>query len=89
MPLDSTFKAAFHEEKNKYKDFALKPLANSEECCKNRIQISILDSFPAIGQFSPVISPFRMQEKSAKIYISPAAFGTIFRNFQPVFGIIV
>ncbi len=52
------FKAALGEEKNEYKHFALKPLTNSEGCCENRIKISILDSFPAIGQFSPVIFTF-------------------------------
>jgi hypothetical protein len=57
---------------------SVKTLTNSEDFSECRIKGSVLASFPAIGRFSPVFTPYWMLEKSAKMYISPAAFEIIF-----------
>jgi hypothetical protein len=43
-----------------------KALTYSEDCSESPIKIYVLASFPAIGRFSPVFSPYWKQEKSAK-----------------------
>jgi hypothetical protein len=69
--------------------FSVKSLTNSEDCYKSRIKISVLASFPAVGQFFPEFSHYRMQEKSAKIYISPARqLSEQFSGSPPAFGTV-
>jgi hypothetical protein len=57
----------------------MKTLTHDEDCSKSRIKILVLASFPAIGQFAPVFTPYWMQKKSTKMYISLAASGTVFK----------
>ncbi len=66
----------------------MKTLTNSEDCSESRIKMYVLASFPATGRFSPMLPPIKMQEKSAKIFISSSAFVTI-SGSQVAFGTFV
>jgi hypothetical protein len=57
-----------------------KKIINSEGLTESRIGILFRLPFSVISQFSPVPSPHWMQKKSAKLYMSQEAFGTIFRT---------
>jgi|694.fasta_scaffold35085_8 hypothetical protein len=74
------FLCHFDEEKIS-KDFAFyKNNYYFERLLQKPHQNSVPASFPVIGRFSPVFTPYwGMQEKSAKMRMSLAEFRTIFR----------
>ncbi len=47
---------------------SMKTLTISENFSESHIKSCVLASFPAIGRFSPVFTPYWMLEKSAKMY---------------------